>query len=132
MIDSVLYNHIRTNITYTGSFVYGSAEQRTAPYIIMYKVSDAERPVTNCDIQGEVGEAVFQFSAYTGENAIKTVEFLQAFKEQVKTIIGVIGTTEQYRIDSNYAEGVKILSDGSNSLNVWGAFFDTTIRWVKL
>jgi hypothetical protein len=100
----------------------------------MFKVSDLERPESFCDNQGETGEATFQFSGYTGgnTNALSNVLSLQDFKEQVKDIIGIIGTTEQYVITANTTNSVRLLRDGESSLNVWGAFFETTIKWKKI
>jgi hypothetical protein len=140
MIDTIFYDYIRLNLTYTESFVFGSAEGFDAPYIIMFKVTDPERPNTLCQKQGDSGEALFQFSAYYGgntsdpNNAANTVVNLEAFKTQVATIKGIIGTSpNDYRIWSNVTTGVKLLRGGDGvNLLTYGAFFETTIRWEKL
>jgi len=135
MIDNVLYTHIFTTVTQTGGFVYGSAEGLKPPYIIMNKVSDPEESTRLCETQGEIGEAIFQFSAYSGgataTNPMAHVQYLQAFKEQIKNILGTIGTTETFIIESNRTTGVRLMSDGANSGNVWGAMFETTVKWRK-
>lgn len=137
MIDQVLYEHIRDNLTYTGGFEYGSAEDINAPYIVMIKVADPERPEVLCQEQGQSGRAVFQFSGYLGGNnadaatPANIVLYLEAFKDQVNKITGVIGTTTQYRINNNSTEGVRLLSDGASSNLAWGAIFETTIWWEE-
>jgi hypothetical protein len=136
MFSTVLYSHLYDNLTHTGGFVYGSAEAINPPYIIMRKITDPEQPVIFCETQGNAGKAMFQFSGYTGggsaANALSNEQYLEAFKAQVKNIRGTIGTTEKYLIDVNITTGVRLLSDGLNELNVWGAMFETTFHWKKV
>jgi len=135
MIDQILYEHIKNNLTITGGFEYGSGEGLTAPYIIMTKVTDPERQEVQCQKQGEAGRAIFQFSGYLGgsngdaANASSTIVYLNDFKEQVKNIIGEIGTTTKVRINNNITEGVLLLNDGQAENLAWGAIFETTLWW---
>lgn len=141
MFDTVLYTHVKTNIftayAFEGSFIEGSANKLKPPYIIMNKIDDQEQPQTMCQNQGNTGSALIQFSAYcgytqTGKNSLKTKEYLNSFKEYFKNLRGIIGTTEQYRINYNFTSGVTALSDGVSSLETWGAIFQASIRWEKI
>ena len=129
-VDRILYEYIRDNLVYAGDFRYGSAEGSSVPYIIMYKVTDPERPDTLCVEQGEQGQAMFQFSAYTEGGPGYMVEYLNDFKEQVKAIIGEVGTgADVVEIWYNNTGGVRLLSDGASEETIWGAFFETEIYW---
>ncbi len=140
MIDVELYNHVLNNFSLTGAFVYGSAEGETSPYIVMFKVEDLERPEVLCESQGESGRALFQYSAYTGgaasstaSNAAETVVFLEAFKTQLQSLKGDIGSSpNDYHIWENKTGGVKLLGEGVNSLDIWGAMIESEIWWRKL
>lgn len=136
MIDKALYNYIKANVTYEGVLVYGFADALiNPPYIIMRKITPAmERPVTFCQKQGDAGIAFFQFSAYcggTGEAATPayTMEYLEAFKEQVAQITGEING---YRVWENQTDGITVLSENETSTKIWGAVFDIKIRWEVL
>lgn len=134
MLDKVFYDYIVANVTYTGSFKYGSAEGITPPYTVMVKISDPERANVLCQDQGDAGEAVFQFSAYlggsdgAGANAAETILFLEDIKNQIADIKGVITSgAESYRIWDNKTSGV-ILIPGQ-TLEKFGAVFDCVIKW---
>jgi hypothetical protein len=137
MIDEALYKYLTTDLSITNLY-YGSAENRTPPYTVMLKVNDPEVRVTLCDTQGEAGEALFQFSGYTGgegaaADASSTVVYLETIKAQVKDVKGIIGTNpNDYRIWYNQTSGVRLINDGNNSLQRWGAIFETLIRWEKV
>ncbi|MCP3680335.1 MAG: hypothetical protein GY782_08840, partial [Gammaproteobacteria bacterium] len=111
-IDQILYEHIKTNLVLVGSFEYGSGEGLTAPYVIMTKIADPERPEVLCEDQGDAGRAVFQFSGYLGgnnaaaANAANTVIYLDELKEQVNLIKGEIGTTDKVLVNNNITGGV--------------------------
>ena len=129
-LDQILTNYIKANLTYTGTFVYGSAEGTTAPYIVLTKVSDLEQPEVLCDTQGDSGRALFQFSAYTEGGPGFMVEYLNDFKEQVKNIRGVIGSApDEVRINNNITNGVSLIGDGASTQGVWGAIFETELWW---
>lgn len=140
MIDKELYNHILNNFTIVGNFVYGSAEGFDPPYIVLFKVFDPERPEVLCESQGDSGRALFQFSAWTGganssiaSNAAETVEYLEAIKTQMQVLKGDIGASPtDYHIWENQTGGVRLLGEGTNSLGIWGAFFESEIWWRKL
>lgn len=140
MIDQVLYDYILTNFTFTGDFVFGSAEGSDPPYIVMLKVTDLERPEVLCESQGDSGRALFQFSAYAGgaeqtaaTNAAETVVYLEAFKNQMKLLKGNIGTSpDDYHIWENKTGGVRLLGEGASTTGIWGAFFELEIWWRKL
>jgi hypothetical protein len=138
MIDETFFEYIRDNLSLAGTFHYGSARGATPPYYILNKISDPERPVVLCEDQGDTGQALFQFSAYAGgegtvSNAANHIVFLEALKIQVNQIRGVIGTSpDDYTIWFNNTGGVRLLGNGTNILDVWGAMFETTIWWKKL
>lgn len=129
MIDRVLFEHIRDSLTYTFNFKYGSAEGTDAPYCVMFKVTDPERPVVLCKDQGDSGEALFQFSLYAGLDTTNTLDMLENFKRQVALIKGNIGTDTIYRINNNITGGVVVLREGASSLSTWGAIFECEIWW---
>jgi len=117
-------------LTYTGAFKYGSAEGQTAPYIVMVKVDDPERPDTLCVEHGEQGQALFQFSGYTEGGPGAIMEYLNDFKEQVKNIKGVVGTApDQIEVWYNNTGGVRLIGQGANTLNIWGVLFETELYW---
>lgn len=137
MIDVEFFRYLTVDLSITNLF-YGSAESATPPYAVMFKVNDPERRITLCDVQGGAGEALFQFSGYAGGEGIaadglSTVQYLETIKDQVKDVKGVIGTSpNDYRIWHNQTGGVRIINDGFNSLQRWGAIFETLIRWEKI
>ena len=132
MIDEVLYEHINTNLVLPATFKFGSADGEDPPYIVMFKVSDPERPNVLCQDQGESGDALFQFSCYTVSSAGYTIKTLDQLKIQVAQIWGEIGTTENYRIWNNETYGVTILGDGEAQTQIWGAVFELRIWWELL
>ncbi len=138
MIDVVLYDHIYDNFGLAYQFYYGSAEGSTGKYGVMFKVTDLERPETLCDEQGDTGKALFQFSFWDGgntgiaTNAIHVLQLAETFKDQFKTLRGVIGTTEQYRIENNITQGARLLAGGAQETQIWGAFFEADIWWSRV
>ncbi len=135
-LSHVLYEHIKTTFTLDGAFRYGSAEGETGKYIVMFKIADPEEPLVLCDENGQEGQAIYQFSAYLGQelasDSLQTENYLQDFKDQFDALIGVIGTTEQYRIWYNRPSGVTVLGEGVNEKNIWGSVFDAVLRWTKI
>lgn len=139
MIDIALYDYIYDNLTLTTDFKLGDAGGSVAPYIVMFKVNDPERPETVCEKQGDSGRALFQFSGYAGgtdgegANAYETITILEALKVQVANIRGDLGTApDDYNIWQNITGGVRLLNDGGQTLQTWGAFFECNIWWKKL
>lgn len=146
MIDTVLYDWIYDNFTLTditnGSFIqfyYGSAEAAEGAYGMMLKVSDLERPETLCNVQGETGRALFQFSFWDGgntganTNSVEVLRLAESFKDQFDQLRGVIGTTSKYRIENNMTQGARLLTGGTEQVaQVWGAFFEADIWWTEL
>jgi len=136
MIDTVLYDWIYDNFSLAYDFFYGSAEQATGKYGVMTKISDLERPETLCNFQGDTGRALFQFSFWAGgsigadTNAVETLQMAEDFKNKLKLLRGVIGTTEQYRIENNMTEGARII--GVEGYQTWGAIVESNIWWTKL
>jgi hypothetical protein len=137
MIDEALYKYLTVDLSITNLY-YGSANNRTPPYTVMFKVNDPEVRVTLCDTQGNSGEALFQFSGYGGgegpaADASSVVASLEVIKNQVKGVKGIIGTSpNDYRIWYNQTSGVRLINDGNNILQRWGALFETLIRWDKI
>ena len=140
MFELVLYNHIKDNFTIVGEFKYTSGNGANKPYIIQLKVTDPERPVVLCDAQGDVGQALFQFTG-TGDSissnppmgAAQVAQHVEDFKNQLKLLIGVIGVTpNHYFIWNNITEGVRSLGEGENSTSISSAFFESTLWWNKL
>jgi len=128
--DQIIYTHIKDNLTYTGAFRYGNAKGSEAPYIIMLKVADLETPDTLCVDYGDQGEALFQFSAYTEGGTLAIQEYLQAFKIQVADLKGTLGAgANLLQIWYNETGGVRLLNDGQSTEVIWGAIFETTLRW---
>lgn len=137
MIDEILYTHIKTSLSVPNLY-YGGADGVTPPYYIMFKVSDNEEKAVLCDGRNEAGEALLQFTGWVGgegvaSSASKTLVYVEGLKIKVKGIMGDIGTTpNDYRIWANDTTGVRIISEGENILQRWGAIFETTIRWEKI
>ena len=138
MIDQALYEYILANCILTSDFRFGSAEGAVATYIVMFKITDSERPEVLCEEQGDAGRALFQFSAYMGgndaapSNAAATVLFLEALKIQVAKIWGYIDNgIEAFRIWNNVTGSVRLLGSGSESLTTWGAMFECELWWEK-
>lgn len=128
--DQILYTHIKTNISYTGTFRYGNAKGSTAPYIIMLKVSDPEEADTLCKEPGEQGEALIQYSGYTEGGTLALLEYLNDFKDLVKGIKGEIGTgSDKIEIWYNTTNAARLLNSGQATETIWGAMFEMTIRW---
>lgn len=139
MIDQTFYEHILNNLTLTTPFLYGSAEGETAPYIVMFNVSPTERPETLCENQGDSGRIIFQFNLFAGGtvgpayNAAEAIVLLNALKVQVATIRGNIGVApDDYNIWNNSTDGVQVIGEGTQTLQTWGCFFESTIWWRKL
>jgi hypothetical protein len=145
MIDTVLYDWIYDNFSLTDitkdgfiQFYYGSAEGASSAYSVMFKVTDLERPETLCNSQGETGRALFQFNFFSGgntgesTNAVETLRIAEAFKEQFNQLRGVIGTTSQYRIENNVCQSARLIGEGSQTMGIWGAFFQAEIWWTEL
>ncbi len=139
MIDDALFDHIENNLSVVGGFEIGSAEGQDPPNTVMFKVEDPELKAVLCDVQGESGEATFQFSRYEGGNAgdaansFNTSKNHELLKQQVNKIGGVIGVSpNEYRLWGNRCTGVKPLNDGGQALVTWGAFFELTIKWEKV
>jgi hypothetical protein len=142
MISLAIEEHIKQNFNFTGflegvGFNYGSGEGMTEPYIIMFKVNDPERPITLCNEQGDSGEALFQFNGYSGgvysaSNAAHTEQILEEMKNQVKNLKGAISTSfGDYRIQRNQTEGVRLISEGQEEAQTWGAFFESILVWER-
>lgn len=140
MIDTIIYDYIDTNFGLTYNWYYGSAEGGGAQYARMFKIFDEERPETLCDFQGDTGRATFQFDFYYGGNlttggvnAHDTLVMGEAFKNQFKLVRGVIGSPpNDYRIENNITQGVRLLGEGGQTQVTWGAFFEAEIWWTKL
>lgn len=133
MLDNVLQEHIENTITFTGTLYNEEAPtEAVKPYYVMNKISDPERPVYLCEDQGEAGDARFQFTLYADETTGYTKILMQAFKEQVKNIKGVIGTTEKYRIWQNITGGVIAPGEADSTTNTRAALFDIKIQWDKV
>jgi hypothetical protein len=135
VFSEVFYNHIVASgpsVTY----FYGSAEGGSTEYVIINKIEGGERPETLCQDQGEASRSLYQFSAYTGGttgeagSAGYTQKFLETVKDYVKTVKGVIGTSEQYRIWNNVTSGVRPLGD--TQLQSWGAMFEVELWWEEV
>jgi hypothetical protein len=141
MIDQAIYTYISGSLIPPAPVYFGSLPPglTLSEYIIMYKISDEERPETLCVRQGDTGRAMFQFSGYAGAsgeaaNPIETVTLLEDLKGQIAAgIWGVIGTApNDYRIWNNITTGVRLLGEGLATEGVWGAFFESTLWWEKI
>jgi len=108
--------------------LYGIQKGTAAPFYVMQKISDAERPESVCESQGQSGRALFQFTVASRGTAGSTEALLEDLKDVVADIIGDFvynGTT--YNIWNNVTTGV--VSLGGASLDTWDAEFETTIWW---
>ena len=141
MIDKAIYTHVNTDLTPPAPVFFGSLPlgSTLTKYIVMYKITDPERPETLCVQQGDTGRALFQFSGYAGAgggaaNPMETVDLLQDLKDQIaEYTIGTIGVTpDDYRIWNNITTGVRLLGEGLSTEGVWGAFFESTLWWEKI
>lgn len=139
MIDRQLHLHLKINKSYTNLY-YGSAEHITPPYYVMRKISDPEESTTLCDISKETGKALFQFSCFVGGEGVasdpsQALLYLNILKNDVKSLKGLLlvtGKSEQYKIWYNSTTGCTLISDGENSLQRWGAIFETILYWEKI
>jgi hypothetical protein len=126
--DEAFYNKV-TNDYSTKSVYYGSAEEASGQYHVMYKISDLERPIVLVDSQGESGVALYQFTTYGGDSAGELMNVAEVLKDAVATIKGEIGTTYKFRIYDNKTQGVRVISDGYNEQATWGVIFESEISW---
>jgi hypothetical protein len=133
MLDNILQEYIENNITFTGELYNEEAPTgATLPYFVMRKISDPERPFLLCEEQGAAGDARFQFDYFDEQTQSYVKMVHQEFKEQIKNISGVIGTTEQYRIWNNQISAVLALPELDVSAPVRGATFDIKIKWEAI
>lgn len=139
MLDDIFFKHIKDNLSGFGNAIkYGSAENITAPYTVMMKVSDPENKIVLCNNQGESGQALFQFVRYTGgnrapaANSIETVKDHDAFKVIINAMTREIGTTPNaYRLIGLKCTSAKPFNDGSQELMGWSAIFECFFMWEK-
>jgi hypothetical protein len=135
MIDFAFYNFVGA-LTFVGTLHYGNANNITPPYVVMYKISDDERPYTLCQEQGESGEALFIFDYYAGAqdnyavNQEMTLQYANDLKEQIRQKKGNITYgANTYKIWHNQTTGAVIVDDGMNESNIFTARFTTLLRW---
>jgi hypothetical protein len=139
MIDQTFQEAIEALYS-TYEIFYGSAESQSqtdknnnVSYHVMVKIVDPERPFTLCDEQGDSGMALFQFATYSGGDPTVTMREAQVLHDIVKDVRGTIGVSpNDYLIDNNITQGVRLIGEGTNSLGVWGVIFTTEIQWHKI
>ena len=139
MLDDIFFKYIKDNLSGFGTAIkYGSAENITAPYTVMNKVSDPENKIVLCNSQGESGQALFQFVRYTGgnkapaSNSIKTVKDHDAFKVIINAMAREIGTSPNaYRLIGLRCTGARGFDGGGQSLMGWSAIFECSFMWEK-
>ena len=125
MIDQEFFDYLETNLT-DYVFKYGSAENTDYPFVVVRKISDMEIADSLCKDQGDSGDALFQFSCYTGLSSAESLIYADKVKVEVAKILAKLTTIQIY---SNRTTGATIMSDGLNTNLIWSAMFETTIRW---
>ena len=138
-IDQAILEHI---IAYSGTtypVCYGSAEDESTPYYVIFKVADDERPDSLCEDQGDSGKAVFIVQGWgggqigAGFNSANAVIFTEALKNHCNRIRGVIGSApNRFRVWYNETGGVVPIERGAQSLLTWGAEFTMVLWWNKI
>jgi len=136
MIDFALWEHIKT-LTAIDVY-YGSANNANAPYFVLYKISDDERPVMQCDEIGESGKALFFVEGFSGgQDGLSTPDYslqmVENLKRQLAELRGVInfGTTD-YRVWYNRTTGSIPIDRGSNEVSFFGAQFTVLLYWETI
>lgn len=100
------------------------------PFIVLLIVPpNDETPEVFCRNMGEAGEISLQWS-YAADSAQATYTELEAFKNLVQGIRGLIGTApDEYRISANRTGGVQSFDA---QLGTWSAIVESTIRWHRV
>ena len=135
MIDFAFFDYVQS-LTFDGDLYLGNANGKTPPYLVMYKVSDEERPNVLCYEQGDSGQALFIFDYWMGGqdnypvNQDITLLKADGIKRQIAAKKGLITDgTNDYRIWHNKTTGAVIVGDGNNESGIYTARFTVLLYW---
>lgn len=135
MIDGAFYSFVKS---LTANVYYGSANSVPAPYFVMYKITDDERPLSLCEAQGDEGKALFFIEGFKGgqgnaSNPLNSLMYVETLKRQIAQKLGIITDgIEEYRVWHNKTTGVVPIDRGKNEVSFFGAQFTVLLYWTKI